>query len=381
MRDCMSISFRLSLVASIGSCIALTGLGCGGDDDPGGTSSEGANGAGAGSSGSGPVPEEVHQIDGVSVSTIAGSDVAGNSNAPPATFSNPANLILGPSDKIYIADFDNGMVRTVDASGNVATLTDQAGFARPFGLVTTDDGKLIVQTDFNAQGGNGGKEGGVLWLVDPATGTATVLAGDLGRPRGLARLSGGGVVMTDVERHDVRMFDPGTSGVTDFAGKAGEAGYVDGSAAEARFDRPYGAVATADGAVLVADQNNHVIRKITSGGVVSTFAGIGGAKGMVDGSLDNARFDSPQDLAIDSAGNVYVSDVGNHRIRRISPSGEVETVAGDGTAGFKDGSGGEARFFGQEGIDAEADGSVLYVADGTNGEVEPYHRIRAIALP
>lgn len=382
MRDCMSISSKLSLVVSLGSCVALALVGCGGDDDPGATSNAGANGAGAGAStAAGDVPEEVHQIDGVSVSTVAGSDVAGNSNAPPTTFSNPANLVLGPNAKLYIADFDNGMVRTIDTSGNVATLTDQAGFARPFGLVGSQDGKLIVQTDFNQQGGNGGNTGGVLWLVDPGTGAATVLAADVGRPRGLARLPNGLIAMTDVNRNDVRLFDPATSAITDLAGKAGEAGFEDGAGGDARFDRPYGAVISADGDILVADQNNHVIRRVTASGEVTTFAGIGGAKGMVDGGRDKARFNLPQDLAIDGAGNVYVTDVGNHRIRRIRPSGEVETVAGDGTAGFKDGSGGEARFFGQEGIDVEADGSVLYVADGTNGEVEPYHRIRAIALP
>ncbi|NUO47293.1 MAG: hypothetical protein HOV80_00395 [Polyangiaceae bacterium] len=378
----MSISSKLSLVVSLGSCVALALVGCGGDDDPGGTSNEGANGAGAGSStAAGDVPEEVNQIDGVSVSTIAGSDVAGNSDAPPTTFSNPANVVLGPQAKLFVADFDNGRVRTIDTSGNVATLTDQTGFARPFGLVGSQDGKLIVQTDFNEQGGNGGTSGGVLWLVDPGTGVAAVLASGVGRPRGLARLPNGMIAMSDVERHDIRLFDPGTSAITDLAGKAGESGLEDGSGGAARFDRPYGMVVSTDGDILVADQNNHVIRRVTTSGEVSTFSGIPGAKGMVDGGRDKARFNKPQDLAIDGAGNVYVSDVGNHRIRRISPSGEVETVAGDGTAGFKDGSGGESRFFGQEGIDVEADGSVLYVADGTNGEVEPYHRIRAVALP
>ena len=101
---------------------------------------------------------------------------------------------------------------------------------------------------------------------------------------------------------------------------------------------------------------------------------------MVDGPLDQARFNMPQDLAVDAAGNIYVSDIGNHRIRRIGTDGVVRTVAGDGTLGFLDGSGGEARFFGQEGIEMGPDG-VLYVADGTNGEVEPYHRVRAVALP
>jgi DNA-binding beta-propeller fold protein YncE len=103
---------------------------------------------------------------------------------------------------------------------------------------------------------------------------------------------------------------------------------------------------------------------------------------MKDGPRLSAKFFHPRDVAIDNAGNVYVSDVGNHRIRRIDPQGRVQTVAGDGTAGFQDGAGAQARFFGQEALDVTPDGKTIYVADGNGGQpAEPYHRIRRVTLP
>lgn len=366
------------------ACGGLLWLGCSDDaaqvTDGGGNGGVGAGdttGTGAGGS---DVPDLVDQIDGVSVATIAGSADPGDSDTPPGSFNNPANLAVNSDGTVIIADFDNGMLRTLSADGTPGTLTNQVGFRRPFGLALTDDGKVVAQTDWNATGDNGGATGGVLWLVDPMTGAAEVLAPDVGRPRGLARVDASRLVVSDIERHDVRLFDLSTSAMTPLAGKTGEKGYVDGAGEEARFDRPYGSVRLPSGDVAIADQGNHVIRLVSLDGSVSTLAGTGKA-GMVDGPIADARFNLPQDLAVDAAGNLYVSDVGNHRIRRISADGRVQTVAGNGTAGFQDGPGGEAEFFGQEGIDLSPDGKTLYVADGTNGEVEPYHRIRAIALP
>jgi sugar lactone lactonase YvrE len=363
--------------------VSALALACSGG---GSTDSEDGEGGGpggpgsGGSSGSGSVDDVVHQIEGVEVATLAGSNAAGAADGDAGSFNNPANLILDAEGQLIVADYDNDRTRRVLPTGVVSTLTNQAGFTRPFGLTFLDDGNLLVQTDWNEQGQNDGTTGGVLWLVDLDTGAAEAVLAEAGRPRGLGTLPNGRVVMSDVDRHDIRIFNPSDSSVTQLAGNPGAPGFADGTGADAAFNRPYGLVVTAEGNIIVADQLNHRIRMVTESGVVTTLAG-GGSAGMVDGDIGDALFDSPQDLAIDSAGNVYVSDVGNHRIRRISTSGKVETVAGDGTAGYKDGSGGEARFFGQEGIDVSPDGSVLYVADGTNGEVEPFHRVRKIALP
>ena len=102
---------------------------------------------------------------------------------------------------------------------------------------------------------------------------------------------------------------------------------------------------------------------------------------MVDGPCTSAAFNAPRAVAADSAGNVYVSDIGNHVIRRISAACTVETAAGDGTAGFNDGVGTDAEFYGQEGIAVTPDGATVYVADGNGGDGSAYHRVRALTIP
>jgi DNA-binding beta-propeller fold protein YncE len=102
----------------------------------------------------------------------------------------------------------------------------------------------------------------------------------------------------------------------------------------------------------------------------------------MDGARASSRFVAPQALAADNTGAILVSDVDAHRIRRIASDGTVSTVAGNGTAGFADGSGQNAAFFGQEGLAVSADGKTIYVADGTGGSETPvpYQRLRKITL-
>lgn len=107
-----------------------------------------------------------------------------------------------------------------------------------------------------------------------------------------------------------------------------EAGFQDGLAADARFDRLAGMVFDAAGNLYVSDRGNAVIRKISPDGLVSTFAGAPGQRGSVDGPGPDARFVMPGALAIDTAGNLYVADIADFTVRRISPSGSVQTIAG-----------------------------------------------------
>jgi DNA-binding beta-propeller fold protein YncE len=196
----------------------------------------------------------------------------------------------------------------------------------------------------------------------------------------MARLSNGLVVVSDILSHDIRLFDPATGDFTPLAGLSGCPGFADGPGQSARFHRPYGLAVTASGDVLVADQNNHRIRSISiPSGVTTTIAGDGTAD-HVDGFIADARFAEPVDLAIDASGAVFVTEIGNHRIRRIA-GGLVETVAGGPAAAFADGDGEAARFNGQEGIAVSADGATILVADGTLGVPGPFHRIRRIVIP
>lgn len=152
---------------------------------------------------------------------------------------------------------------------------------------------------------------------------------------------------------------------TTFAGTAYVAGIMDGTGSGATFDLPYGTAVDASGNVYVADTGANVIRKITPSGVVTTIAGKALAKGSTDGTGSAARFNSPVGVAVDSVGNVYVSDEANETIRKITPGGVVTTLAGTvGLAGSVDGTSGAAQFSTPAGIAVDSAGNI-YVADQT----------------
>lgn len=318
---------------------------------------------------------------GQGVTTLAGSGEIGlvNGFRSAARFSNPANVAVGADGTIYVADFDNGVIRAVTDWGDVTTLTSQGGFARPFGLVRSSSGVLYAQTDRNTALMNGG----ALWSIDTTTGLATLLFDNIGRCRGLAELPDGRLVLAFYQEHVLKVYDPATPAVapTVIAGTIGAPGLVDETGAAARFNLPYDVIATGPTEVVVSDLGNHVLRKVdVATGVVTTFAGDGTAA-TLDNELLSAQFNSPQGLAIDGAGTIYVSELGGFVLRRIS-GGNVATLAGDGTAGHLDNVNPlGARFFGLEGIDVHPDGTLLYVADGNRGEVDPYNRVRRVTLP
>jgi sugar lactone lactonase YvrE len=315
------------------------------------------------------------------VSTIAGSGDAGTTDGEGsvARFNNPVNVAGDNVGNVYVCDFDGNRIRRISTAGVVSTLTVQNNFQRPFGITFTPDGRLFVTTDANDSGARDTTTG-TLWQIDVTSGVATVVARNLGRPRGIAALSNTQIVMTDIAQNDVRIIDPTTRVITPLAGPTtrGTAGFVNGVGTAARFNSPYGVTVTSTGDILVADQGNNSIRLITPAGVVSTFAGASGVAGFRNGARNQAQFTAPQDVDIDSRGVIYVSDNGNHRIRRIS-SGFVTSFAGDGVAGFKDGAGKDARFFGQEGLAVNRSGSLIYLADGTGGTTGgSFNRVRRL---
>jgi hypothetical protein len=159
------------------------------------------------------------------------------------------------------------------------------------------------------------------------------------------------------------------TGVTTLAGWPGSGGIVDGTGWAARFDAPGSVRLDASGNAYVADSYNNTIRKITPAGVVTTLAGTARVIGSSDGTGPAAHFNGPGGVATDSAGNVYVADSGNYTIRKITPAGVVTTLAGAaGSAGSVDGTGLAARFYDPQNLTVDSSGNI-YVADGAGDTI------------
>ncbi len=184
-------------------------------------------------------------------------------------------------------------------------------------------------------------------------------------PLGVATDAAGNVYVADFGNHLIRKITP-AGVVTTLAGMAGTSGAVNGTGTGASFNGPYGVATDAAGNMYVADFGNHLIRKITPAGVVTTLAGMAGTSGAVNGTGTGASFNGPYGVATDAAGNVYVADFGNHLIRKITPAGDVTTLAGmAGTVGAVNGTGTAASFTNPFGVTTDDAGNV-YVADRSN---------------
>ena len=206
--------------------------------------------------------------------------------------------------------------------------------------------------------------GGSL-LGNAVDGTGT--AASFNFPEGVAVDAAGNVYVADSSNSLIRKITP-AGVVTTLAGTAGTIGFADGPAATAKFWSPSGVAVDTAGNVYVADTNNNRIRKITPAGVVSTLAGSStGASGFTNGTGSAASFYYPNDVALDTAGNLYVADWSNNAIRKITPGGVVSTVAGGGVwaVGSTNGAAASATFNAPRGVAVDTAGNV-YVADTGN---------------
>jgi len=216
------------------------------------------------------------------------------------------------------------------------------------------------------------------WVVSTLAGTgiagyqdSTVGGGgqpQFNGPEGVAVDPAGNVYVADQNNHRIRKITP--EGVVSTLAGSTE-GFVDGAGTSARFNNPAGVAVDSSGNVYVADYGNHLIRKITPQGFVSTLAGTAHKPGRTRGESTSAQFNNPHGVATDSRGNVYVADYRNHMIRKITPEGFVSNFAGTGTAGHVDGPGTRAQFNKPRGVATDSRGNV-YVSDEHN------HRVRKI---
>jgi sugar lactone lactonase YvrE len=184
-------------------------------------------------------------------------------------------------------------------------------------------------------------------------------------PQGITTDAQGNLYVSDSFNSTIRKIT--LAGVVTTIAGNGAIGYTDGAAVTAQFYSPQGIVIDGQGNIYVADLGNNVIRKITAAGVVSTFAGNGTA-GYVDGAANVAQFKGPHGLAIDGQGNIYVADRGNNLIRKITSAGVVSTLAGKPTGGYADATGTSALFSNPNGVAVDGSGNV-YVADQGNSAI------------
>jgi len=180
-------------------------------------------------------------------------------------------------------------------------------------------------------------------------------------PNGLAIDAEGNVLISDAGSHTIRRLS--TSGEVTLLAGSGKPGFADGTGQQAQFEYPYGVAFAPDGALLVADSGNHRIRTVSPQGEVRTLAG-SGAPGHRDGSGNSAQFFYPVGIAVDADGTAFVADRANHRVRKVTSKGTVSTLAGSGRNAVVDGKGQAASFAWPNAItlDPSARGAV-YVSD------------------
>jgi sugar lactone lactonase YvrE len=269
------------------------------------------------------------------ITTIAGNGTLGFSgdggNATAAQLINPTGVAVDSVGNVYIADPGTHRIRRVSAAGVITTV---AGNGNP---------------GFNGDGG-------------PA------IAAQLNFPLGVAVDSASNLYVVDTGNERIRKVTP--EGVISTVAGNGTAGFSGdgGPATAAQLDAQDGVAVDSAGNLYIADSFNFRIRKVTAAGVISTVAGNGTPGYSGDGGpATAAQIGNPTGVAVDSAGNLYFSDVHFHRVRRVTPDGIISTVAGTGTAGFS-GDGGPAtvaQLNGPVGVAVDA-GASLYVADQSN---------------
>ena len=284
----------------------------------------------------------------------------------PVGLANGKGMCIDPSDNIYVCDYaskcivkivppnisnkfnsPNGI--TIDSSGNLYVTEYGNHIIRkitPEGVLTTFAGIVGTSGSANGTGSNAG----------------------FNNPRGITIDSSGNLYVCDSTNHTIRKITP-EGVVTTIAGLAGLAGVDNGTGTAAKFNQPHGITIDSSGNLYVCDTLNHTIRKITPAGVVTTIAGLAGTSGSANGTGSIARFNYPQGIITDSANNLYVSDTNNNIIRKITSTGSVTTFAGALQSGKTDGMGTAARFNFPMGIIIDSTNNNLYVSDYYNNTI------------
>lgn len=309
----------------------------------------------------------------VTVTTEAGSGIEGfvNGIQSEARFNEPWGVEVNEVGSVLVADFQNLVIREVFRGKNVSTFA--TGFnSNPMGLALGVNGTLYVAGSFNNLIHAVSPEGEVSRFAGSGFAGDTdgdKLSATFNVPADIAiKQSNLQIFVADAFNNKIRIIQPNGK-VSTLAGIRSR-GYRNGPGAQALFYRPVSLALSADeNDLYVSDLLNHRIRKIDlSSGTVSNFAG-NGVQGFKDGKAEEASFNQPFGITVDRNGTVYVADSQNNSIRMIK-NGEVSTLAGTGEKGYKDGSGSEALFNNPYHLVVSRNGgSVLYVSDRKNNVV------------
>ncbi|MFJ8769601.1 NHL domain-containing protein [Streptomyces clavifer] len=339
------------------------------------------------------------------ISTVAGTGVAGfkgdNELAVAAQLNRPYGIALDSSGSLYFSDYNNHRVRRISTDGKISTVAGGAPGYR-------GDNGPAVSAQLNCPREVAVDAAGSVYITDAAnhrvrvittdgkistvagTGTAG-FSGDggpaagaqLNYPLGVAVDSTGALYISDHGNHRVRKIS--TDGKISTIAGTGVAGFKgdDGPAASAQLNRPY-ALAVNDADLLyITDGDNHRVRMIAADGSISTVAGKGTAGFSGDGGpATSAQLNLPLGVVVDSAGTLYISDYNNHRVRKVTPDGEITTLAGKGTAGFG-GDGGPAaaaQLTNPFGLAVDCV-DTLYIADHLNNRVRKVTSEKTAGLP
>jgi trimeric autotransporter adhesin len=340
------------------------------------------------------------------ISTIAGTGSFGFSGdggaATKANLANPWGISVDGSGNVYFADQRNNRIRKISSSGTIGTAAGngvlsysgdngpaiRAQLNGPQGIATDAAGNVYIVDGLN----NAVRKVSTAGVISTIAGTGTLgFSGDggqgtsaqLNRPQAVAADAAGNVYIADTGNNRVRVVSP--SGVISTISGTGASGFAGdgGPASSAQLNAPQGLTLDSAGNLYVATFNDNRVRKISAGGMINTIAGNGGFGYAGDGGPGpSAILNAPQGLAVDAAGNVYIADAANNRIRAVSHTGIITTIAGTGVAGHS-GDGGpatQALIAAPNGLAMDAAGN-LFFADANNyiRKISPDGTISTIA--